>query len=242
MANPSSLRFAAALTAATLVATVGPAASADLLTYQWDGTTAANSLVKNQTVQVVFTIDTDTALTSSYTYQAEGQPATSYIYEGAIVSGYYKVGDNLYPFVTEGQILVESNPGFGDIVVNARNTVTIVENSSSNGTRFNSFNISASTDFVERGGIDPSTILINIFDYDLPRDTVIGDSLDQPLDTLRLHSQGGVDRVAFGMGAYNGAISSTVTSGEGSISIVSPEPGSVALLGLGTLALVRRRR
>lgn len=237
MAHPTRLCIAA-LAAATLANT----ASADLLTYQWDGVTAGNSLVQNQTVQVVFTIDTDTALTSTNTFQAEGQTATRYVYDGAIVSGYYQVGEHLYPFVTEGEILVESVPGFGDIVVDARNTVTIVENSASNGSRFNSFVINASTDFVERGGIDPSTILINIFDYDVPADTIVGGTLDQPLDTLRLLSQGGVDRAAFGMGAYNGAISSTVTSGEGNISIIVPEPGSLALLGLGTLAMIRRRR
>ncbi|MFI4860397.1 MAG: PEP-CTERM sorting domain-containing protein [Phycisphaerales bacterium JB063] len=227
--------------AASAAALAANAASADLLTYQWDGVTAGNSIVQNQTVQVVFTIDTDTALTSTNTFTVEGQTATRYVYDGAIVSGHYQVGEHLFPFVTEGEIFLGSNPLFGDIFVDARNTVTIVENNASNGARFNAFYINASTDYQQRGGITSSTILINLFDHDLPRDTVLPGTLDQPLDTLHLPSQGGIDRAAFTMGALVGSISSSVTSGEGYLSIV-PEPGSLALLGLGTLTLLRRRR
>lgn len=234
-------RYTRAVLVSALTLSITPAVLADLLTFQWDGVHAANSLVKDLPIQAVFTIDTDTPRTSVTQFTIDGQTATSHVYEGAIVSGYYKVGEHLFPLVTSGSIVTGSHPLFGDITVAARNNVTILENGSSGiGTRYTRFAINGSTDHQERGGITPGTVLFHLFDHDVPRDTIIGYGLDQPLQTLRLPSQGGVDRAVFGMGARVGVVS-TVTSGEGHLKAV-PEPGSLALLGLGTLAMIRRRR
>jgi len=231
-------RFTHCLVLGVFPAIAAPAVSADLLTFRWVGTTAANSIVQNQPVDVVFTIDTDTPMLASST-------ATRHEYEGAIVSGHYKVGEHLFPFVTSGDIVTEIYPDdipFPDPTTPARNTILVRKDVESNGRVSNRLTIHASSDHVERGGIDPKHILINVFDYDVPRDTVVLDSgLDLPLDTVRTYSQGGSDTAVFGMGAQVGGLVSTVTSGEGSLSIV-PEPGSLSLIAAGGLLIMRRRR
>ena len=228
------------LSAAFVAVSIGSSATAELMTYQWDGVTANNSVIQNETVQVVFTIDTATTKTSTSIISLNGEDATKHVYEEALVSGYYKVGETLFRFVTSGDIFVGSDPLFGDIFVPANNTVTIIENFAGSRGRNTRFSISGTTDYVARDGITPGVIIIHFDDYDTPKDTVVGDGLDQPLDTLKLVSQGGVDSTVFLMGATFGVVSS-VTSGEGSLALV-PEPGSLALLGIGGLLLVRRRR
>ncbi len=205
------------------VVAVSSFASADSVSYLYNGTVATNTpwaSFHGKPVEVLVTINLDTA--------ASQVSADRKQYDGAVTGGYFDVDGIRFPFDPAGM----------------RNTVTVRTDvlDINSGLHFNQYVINISSDGVDRGPfIFPSAMLFNLFDYDAPADTVVDLDLDQPLNTLRTVSNGGVDRLGIAMGVAIGSIHSSVTSGDGGMRIV-PAPASVALLGFGGALAARRRR
>jgi len=219
-----------ALAIALLTAACLPA-SAATITYQYNGPTALNSLVKNANVEVSWTIDTSIMPTVV--------TATNYRYDNAIVAGYFKIDSVVYPFDITGK--ANNLPGRQNDVIVATGIYDVNRHA-----YFNAMYIHISTDFALQNGLTPSNILVNLFDFDSPPDGVLNLDLDQPLTTFKTAAQGGVDAMAFGMGAYNGSVFGTVTSGGGSIiqpaAVPEPATGVMALAGLFMAGIAARRK
>ncbi len=205
------------------VVIVSACAHADLITYQYDGTVATNTpwaSLHGKPVKVRLTIDLDTPASQATADRKQ--------YDGAVTAGYFQVDGIRFPIDPNGsRNITVVRTGVFDI---------------NSGLTFNQYNINVSTDGVDRDPfVFPSNILFNLYDYDAPADTVRDLELDQPLDTLKTISHGGVDKFAVGLGVAIGSTHSTVTSGDGGMSIV-PTPGTGALLALGGCVAVTRRR
>ena len=208
---------------ATIAATALAAApaAADLVTYRYEGTQHNTNFAVGAPVVAEFTLDLDTV--------GVGTPGDAEGYDRPIVDGFFSYNGIVFPFDTDGEF----------------NSVSIITDyQGSNNQVYNRYQLRVSTDGVERGGIAyHDAVNLFIFDRDTPRDTVVGTGLDQPLDTVRGASNGGIDSIVWSMGAFNGSVFSTITSGDGGMSIVPvPEPASAMLMATGGLLALRRRR
>lgn len=193
--------------------------NAALITYRYAGVSSASPYFAVKPVVVEWTIDTTTVGVS--------QGVGNVRYDLAVVSGFYQYGADVFPFVLTGN----------------RNSVTMRTDALdiNFGTTFSAMNLGISTDGISRGGVTPYNAAFALFDYDSPRDTVLSLDLDQPLNTALPRTSGGMDAMSFGLGAFNGSVSSTITSGGGNISIV-PEPSAILALALTPLLVLSRRR
>lgn len=202
---------------------VAASAHAGTVSYLYTGTVATNSpftQFRGTPVEALITLDLD--VTAAQT------EADRKLYSGAVVGGYFTVDGIEFPL----------NPGGSRNTVSVRTGVLDVNT----GTRFNQFFVNISTDGVDRAPFSfPGAVSLTLFDFDDPADTVVDLGMDQPLDTLKTQSHGGVDRISIGMGVAIGSTFSTITSGDGGMLVV-PAPGSVALLVGAGLVSVRRRR
>ena len=209
-------------TALLALAAATPFAAADLVTYRYNGEVATQtywSAFHGQPVELSVTIDTSTA--------ASSQSANQALYQNAVVDGYFQIGE------TRFNIAENASTNNVSVRTNVYDQFT--------DSYTNRYQVSVSSDGIARDGWEfPGTISFWITDKDTPADTVLDLGLLQPLDTLSTIFEGVVDSVVASMGAFRG-VSSTITSGNGSVSVLIPAPGAGLALGAGLLATRRRR-
>ncbi len=205
------------------VVAVSAVAGADEISYLYNGTVGTNtpwSSFHGKPVEVLVTINLDTIASQTSADRKQ--------YDGAVTGGYFDVDGIRFPFVTDGR----------------RNRVIVRTDvfDINSGLNFNQYVINISTDGVDRAPFSfPGEMLFSLFDFDSPADTVLDLDLDQPLNTLRTQSTGGVDRLGIALGVAVGSTFSSVTSGDGGIRVV-PAPGSALLLAGAGLMAARRKR
>jgi hypothetical protein len=204
------------------IAAAAPFAAADLVTYRYNGEVSTQTYwsgFHGQPVELSVTIDTSTA--------ASSQSANQALYQNAVVDGYFQIGGTRFN--------IGENPTTNNITVRT----DVYDQFTDSYT--NRYQVSVSSDGIARDGWEfPGTISFWIIDKDPVADTVLDLGLLQPLDTLRTVFDGGVDGVVASMGAFRG-VSSTITSGNGSVSVLIPAPGAGLVLGTGLFAARRRR-
>ena len=205
------------------LAVCAAAANAELVTYRYSGTVSTNTYwsgFHGDAIELSLTIETGTAASSSFANQA--------IYQNAVVDGYFQIGETRFN--------IADNP-----TVNNVNVRTGVYDQFTDSYT-NRYQISVSSDGMARDGWEfPANIRLWVTDKNTPADTVLDTGLLQPLDTISTPlNGGGIDSIVASLGVIRG-VASTITSGDGSISVLVPAPAAGIAL-LGGVAATRRRR